>query len=128
MLFSSSDLAGLDAGLGAALKQYGIEAAKVVSKGALNIKNDARAHAPHGPHTPQYASSITYDMHSSAGEIRASIGPDKNKPQGPLGNIFELGAPGKPPQPHLIPALEAEDPRFYVAAGELGEKLLRDYL
>lgn len=127
-MFSSRDLAKLDAGLAKALAELEPQARKMVSKGALNVKNGARARAPHGPHTPSYAASITYDLTDRAGEIRAQIGPDKNRPQGPLGNIFELGTPRHPPQPHLIPALDEEEPRFAVNAEELGEKLLKDWL
>lgn len=128
MFSSTRDLAKLDAGLARALTALAPAARAVVSKGALNIKTDAREHAPHGPHTPHYANSIGYDLQDRPDEIRAPIGPDKNKPQGPLGNIFELGSPGRPPQPHLMPALDREEPRFRAAIADLGVALLREYL
>lgn len=127
-MFSKRDLDRLDADLAATFRDYAKEARAVVARGALNIKNDARDRAPHGPHTPAYAASITYDLGDTVSEIRAAIGPDKNRPQGPLGNIFELGSPGRPPQPHLMPALDAEEPRFREHIADLGERLLKDHL
>jgi len=93
----------------------------VVSKGALNVKKTARQLAPSGPHTPAYRYSITYDTFVRGGQVVAEIGPDKDRNQGPLGNIFEYGTSEHPPQPHMGPALEQEaDPfeRFLSAALE----------
>ena len=127
-MFSSRDLKGLDAALAVALKQVEPAARAVVSKGSLNIKTDAQQRAPHGPHTPYYASSITYDLYDRRDEISSQIGPDKNRKQGALGNIFELGTPGHPPKPHLVPAADAEEPRFQQHVADLGVQLLKDYL
>lgn len=127
-MFSKRDLDKLEAGLAKALTETAKQARKTVSKGALNIKNEAKRRAPHGPHTPTYAASITYDLIDRVDEIRAPIGPDKGRPQGPLGNIFELGSPGRPPHPHLVPAADAEEPRFREHVADLGVDLLKDYL
>lgn len=97
---------------------------KVVSKGALNIKTEARENAPHGPHTPHYRNSINYDIKREDDAVEAEIGPDKNKRQGPLGNIFEYGTIDTPPKPHLEPALDHEEDRFYEACEQLAVDLV----
>ena len=94
----------------------------VVSKGALNIKNDARRLAPRGPHTPNYASSINYDVtsdHSATAEIVAEIGPEEGRRQWGLGNLLEYGSQHNPPHPHHEPALDNEAPRFIAACEAL---------
>lgn len=89
----------------------------VTARGALNIKNDAqasiRAQTRH-IFVKQYPNSITYDITKSSGtEVRAEIGPDKDKPQGALGNLLEFGSPShNAPMPHLVPAFEAEAPTY----------------
>lgn len=97
---------------------------RVVSKGSLNVKNDARELAPHGPHTPHYRNSISYDITTGDGWVEGEIGPDKNRRQGALGNLFEYGTVDTPAIPHLNPALDAEEDRFYEAAEQLAADLV----
>lgn len=89
-----------------------VEARKVVAKGALNIKNDARRRVSGLAHAPAYPSSITYDTEQTATGATAEIGPDKGKRQGALGNILEYGTLKNAPRPHMGPAAEAEKPKF----------------
>lgn len=98
---------------------------KVVSKGALNVKTDARELAPYGPHTPHYRNSISYDIKREGDTVEAEIGPDKNRRQGPLGNLFEYGTIDTPAVPHLNPALDIEEDRFYEAAEQLAARFAR---
>lgn len=84
----------------------------VVAKGALNIKKGAQAKIGRGPYLPMYARSISYDTRFAGSSVTAEIGPDKDKPQGPLGNLLEYGSGDTAPIPHLGPALEAEEPHF----------------
>lgn len=100
------------------------EAERMVSKGALNVKKRAQELAPKGPHTPHYAKSITYDVTRDGDLIEAEIGPAEGRRQRGLGNLLEYGSPRNPPHPHLEPALDEEEPRFYEAA----EKLAGDFL
>jgi hypothetical protein len=84
----------------------------VTSRGALNIKNAAKAailaQTTH-KYVKQYPNSITYSILQSSGtKVWAEIGPDKDKPQGALGNLLEFGSPSSTPLPHLVPAWEAE--------------------
>jgi hypothetical protein len=101
----------------------GIAAVGVVERGALNVKTTARGLAPSGPHTPAYASSITYTMKISGSQVAAEIGPEP-RGQGNLGNIFEYGTSTQGPQSHLAPALEQEAPRFERFMAQLADGAL----
>lgn len=100
------------------------EAAKVVEKGALNIKNGARRRVGRPAHAPAYPNSITYDTRTAATGSEAEIGPDKGKRQGALGNLLEYGSINNAPIPHIRPAADEELPKFEKAMQELGERLL----
>ncbi|MGC5033076.1 hypothetical protein [Micromonospora sp. DT229] len=101
------------------------EARKVVQRGALQIKRDAQQRISGLKHAPAYPHSITYDTKETPGGAVAEIGPDKNRRQGALGNILELGTVKNPPRPHMIPAAQAEEPKFERALADLAERLLR---
>jgi len=97
----------------------------VITKGALNIKNAARdailADTRH-VFVKQYPYSITYDVSVGAGAVvSAEIGPDKDKPQGALGNLLEFGSSKNAPIPHLVPAWEAEIDNTEMWIGKAGE-------
>lgn len=100
------------------------EAMAVVTKGALNIREDARHRVTGHRHLPLYPLAITADTYVSLTGPSAEIGPDKTKPQGPLGNIVEYGSVKNPPIPHMLPAGEAEQPRFEAAMEALMVKAL----
>jgi hypothetical protein len=102
------------------------EAAKVVEKGALNIKQDAQRRIGRPAHAPAYASSISYDMRRAMRGPEAEIGPDKNKRQGDLGNLLEYGSVNNSARPHVAPAAEAEVPKYERAMEELAASLLED--
>lgn len=99
------------------------EARKVVAKGSLNIKTDARRMAPKGPHTPHYPNSITYETGITRTTVASEIGPEHGRRQAELGFIFELGLPTTPPQPHMSPAADLEEPKFYRAMEDLAARL-----
>lgn len=74
---------------------------------------------------PYVAAAVTYDTKLSALAVEAEIGPDKDLPQGPLGNLLEFGSVNNAPIPAGAPALRREEPRFLseierIAAGLLG--------
>lgn len=98
------------------------EARAVVSKGALNIKNEARANAPGGEHAPHYAASINYDLTEKGDLIEAEIGPAEGRRQWGLGNLLEYGSRNNPPHPHIEPALDHEGPRFLKAVEDLAAR------
>jgi hypothetical protein len=126
----SVDTSGLQS-LSAALAAAGAEAERaaraVVSRGALNIKNDWRANARSsgGRHARLYPLSIGYDLiPTPGGGTGAVIGPDKDGPQGPLGNILEYGTSRQGGHNDGGRALLAEEPRFIAAVEQLGGGLL----
>lgn len=103
------------------------QAKKIVGKGCLNIKKEAqriiRANSPHG-YLPHYPRSIGYDVTASGDRVLGVVGPDINKLQGGLGYIIEGGTIHNAPIPHLLPARDAEVPRFEQYAAELGVDLI----
>jgi hypothetical protein len=122
------DLNDLERDLEQAASRMPAEAHAVVSKGALNIKNDWRDAwddlREHGKHVHK---TIGYDITSAGGdEIIANVGPDarKLKMQGALGGIIEFGSPTSAPIPGGAPALIKESPRFEEALGAAAERLL----
>jgi hypothetical protein len=109
--------------LGLAAEQVLPEARKVVAKGSLNIKTDARRLAPKGPHTPHYANSITYETGVTKTTATGEVGPEHGRSQAELGHLFEYGSPTSPPHPHLTPAGDLEEPKFYTAMEDLAVRL-----
>lgn len=104
------------------------QGAAIVGKGALNIKTEAvRLISGHTRHLPSYPRSINYDLTPGDDFVEAEIGPLKDRTQGALGNILEYGSPGRPPIPHLAPALDAEEPRFVDQVEQLGGRLTARY-
>ncbi|WP_229401918.1 hypothetical protein [Micromonospora okii] len=107
------------------------EAAKVLGRGALNIKKDAqrtvrRKLRGRRSHLRRYPYSIGYDVYQGLRGPTADIGPDKNKTrlQGPFGAIVENGSLTSAPMPHMRPAGEREAPKFAAALEDLAAKLL----
>lgn len=122
------DLGDLADALRRAAKRAPEETRKVVSKGALNIKNDWRKRWSGYAHAPALPSAVTYDIRSSGSRIEAEIGPDKAKRQGALGNLFEFGSVNNAPIPGGVPALEVETPKFTQALEDLAERLITEEL
>lgn len=84
----------------------------IIEHSAHNIKNDwaRNARASSGSYAPAYPSSISYDLTVEGLNPGAEIGPDKAKPQGPLGNILEFGSVNNPPHNDGGRALDEEAP------------------
>ncbi len=122
--FDAGDFERLARDLDRAVDVAPAEARKVVEKGSLNIKNDARRRIMGLAHAPAYPYAITYDTRLTATGAWGQVGPDKDKRQGALGNILEYGTRKNPPHPHLAPAAEAEEPRFVRALENLVVKAL----
>lgn len=99
-----------------------VKARAVVSKGSLNIKNDARRMAPGSGHAKHYPASINYDVTEMPLEIVGEIGPVEGRRQRGLGNLFEYGSEHNPPMPHLEPALDNEELKFIAACEALSEE------
>lgn len=120
---------GLDelvADLTAAPRKVAVGAVAVVTKAAVNIRDDARRFASGIAHAPAYPASITYDLDVSytTGDVRAEIGPDKDRTQGALGNILEYGTSKNAPLSHLGPALDIEGPRLVDGMADMAGRVL----
>lgn len=91
---------------------------------ARNIKDTARENSQGMEHAPHFPRSITYDISANTSllrnvlggggtdELYAEIGPDKNLPQGALGNLLEYGSIRNPPQGIMHGALQANEADF----------------
>lgn len=96
----------------------------VLSKGALNIKNQMREsfEASGNAGFRFVGRTVSYDLHTEGNELSAEIGP--TKPAGALANVAIFGTPrggGTVADPRE--ALEAEGPRFEKALADLAEEL-----
>jgi hypothetical protein len=98
------------------------DARKVLAKGALNIKTDARRRRSGSKYLPRLAAAITYDSHETPSGGWAEVGPEHGKPQGNLGHIPENGTPTSAPEPYMAPAAAAEQPKFERAMQDLAVK------
>lgn len=100
------------------------EVRAVVTKGAQNIKADARRNALQSAPTRNAGApyAIGYDTTVRRTAVEAVIGYDKDKPGGALGNLLEFGGKGDASPPHrdLGRALDAEEPGFLREMGRVG--------
>ena len=113
--FDTSELDHLAADFVDSVDEAMDAAVRVTKRGALNIKNGARARfrsQVRELYLPHYARAIDYDVWESGLEVTAEIGPDSSKPQGGMGPGVELGSVNTAPRPHLFPAFEEEEPRW----------------
>lgn len=126
MSFDASQVRAFAARLEAAGASTAREVRAVVTKGALNIKEQLRAEASGSTHFGQVARSINFDVRETSGGVEAEIGPDKQRsPSGKLGNIAYFGTSrggGTLPDPEG--ALQAEGERFERALLDLAEGAL----
>ena len=102
-------------------------AEKITQVAAIKIKKGAQKRirsASEAGHIPGYPASITYDTTTKGVSVSAEIGPDKDRNQGPLGNVLEYGTSDTAPIPHLQPALEAEAPIFERLLAEAAVRLV----
>lgn len=91
----------------------------VVSKGALNIKQQLAAEMGGSTHFGQIKRAISYDIKVDGGGVAAEIGPRKGSP-GSLANIAYFGgAGGGGTVPDPSGALLAESDKFESALSEL---------
>lgn len=91
----------------------------VVSKGALNIKQQLAAEMGGSTHFGQIKRAISYDIKIDGGGVAAEIGPRKGSP-GSLANIAYFGgAGGGGTVPDPSGALLAESDKFESALSEL---------
>lgn len=122
--FESSDLPKLAFDLDEAARVAPAESRKVVAKGLLNIKADARRRREGSKYFPRLPYAITYETGMTPTGAWGEVGPDHAKPQGNLGHIPEYGSLRTPAEPYMAPAADAELPRFERAMQDLAEKAI----
>jgi hypothetical protein len=76
------------------------------------VKSSWQEKASGNVFAPAFPASITYDTVATATEIRSEIGPDKDRPQGALGNLIEFGSVNNPPRGYGQAALEENEDDF----------------
>jgi len=113
----TSQVRSLAADLRGAGSRVSSKVPAVVSKGALNIKNQMREEADQSTHF-RFDYTISYDLEE--GGFSAIIGPEKGG-AGSLANIAYFGGAngGGGTVPDPVGALEAEIPNFTKAIGAL---------
>lgn len=125
----ADDLDRLIADLETAGEQVYRDTTKIVEKGAVNVKREWRKNAKRsaGAHGKRYPRSITYDIYEEAADlaVEAEIGPDKDLPQGALGNLIEFGSVNNPPNNDGGRALRGEAPRLEEHLGKAGEDAIK---
>lgn len=95
---------------------------RVVSRGALNVKNDLRADASGGVSYRHFPRSIDYDI--TDGGLGAEIGPNKDQIQGALGNLLYFGTSKTGPVLDINGPLHKEEPRLLDAIADVAEDIL----
>lgn len=124
VIVDASEIRGLADDLRNGYREAAVGVRAVVSKGALNVKRDWQRQWTGLHHAPRLAAAVGYDVSVTRYSVTATIGPDKNKPQGALGNIIEYGTVKNTPKPGGGPAAEREAPRFENAISALAAGLL----
>ena len=94
----------------------------VVSKGALNMKNEMIADASKSQHFKGMAGSITFEHENTSSLIRRVVGPDKGRRGGALGNIAYFGTSRGGGTLDIDKPLNSEEPRVLSAMHALVEK------
>lgn len=97
----------------------------VVSKGALNVKQELQMDLASSEHFRGITFSVNYDVHVDATGVEGRIGPDKSKYGGALANVAIFGTArggGTVPDPSV--ALLNEGDRFENALGKLLDGLV----
>lgn len=120
-----AELTGLAEHLAGAASGVRAGVRPVVAKGCLNIKKDVRQRWSGHSYAPALPRAVTYDTQETPTGARGEVGPEEDRPQGPLGIIFEFGTVRSRPIPALAPAARAEEPRFMAALEVLGEQAAR---
>lgn len=122
--FDTSELSKLAADIGKAPSRSGRTLRQAIEVTATKVRNSAREKSSGLEHAPAFPASITYDIganHSllretlgggGADSIVAEIGPDKDRPQGALGNLLEYGSINNPPRGIMHGALQENEADF----------------
>jgi hypothetical protein len=94
----------------------------VAKKAGQNVKDGMARDAEGISHAPAFPRSISYSIYPGGlRTVVVEVGPDKDRPQGALGNILYFGTSNNGPVRDIGKALRDETPRFERALLDLGE-------
>lgn len=119
--FDISGLNELVVDLSTASATVGAKVRTVVQKGAANVKQDWQRRASGLSHAPLYPASITYETRIKGMAIEGLIGPDKDLPQGALGNLITYGSVNNPPSGDDVAVANTERPKFEKAIEDIAK-------
>jgi len=113
----AEDFSKLARDLGDVPERSGRTLRQAIEVTARHVRDTARENATGMSHAPAFPYSITYDIEGSGSratgsQLSAEIGPDKDRPQGALGNLIEYGSVKNPPQGIMHGALQANEADF----------------
>lgn len=120
----ASDISKLAADIGKAPSKSGRTLRQAIEVTAVKIRDTAREKASGLEHAPAFPASITYDVGANLSLLRetfgdggadtliAEIGPDKDRPQGALGNLLEYGSVNNSPRGIMHGALQENQADF----------------
>lgn len=110
-------LAQLNALLDRAGKQIVKDVKATVKKTGVEVKKDAIKRvrsgltgAGRGSYLPHYPKAIGFDILD--GGLAVEIGPDGSATQGGMGRAVEFGSSRTGPIAHMLPAADAQEPKF----------------
>ncbi|RFA15835.1 hypothetical protein B7R22_05355 [Subtercola boreus] len=118
--FDFSEINALAASIEEAPREARYNIRKAVTVTSRNIKDAWKAKLQGSDSLPGLPSAVSYDVlsdNSSTAPITAEIGFDKDRRQGPLGNISEFGSPKVAPRGYGLASLNEnqEDFEFGIA-------------
>lgn len=119
-----AEVSALAADMGTSAARVAAEARPIVTKGAVNVKNQMRADAEASTYFGQIGRAVNFDIRGSGLDLVAEIGYDKGSP-GSLANIAIYGTSrggGTVADPEN--ALADELPRFEQALADLAGRIL----
>ena len=118
--FDFSEVFNLAADLDRVPDELREQSAKVTKRALQNVKDETRATVSGHPTWKRIAHTVNYDVDGAEGEVGYD---DEGK--GELAGIYEFGSARRAPHPTLIPAAEAEAPRFVEAVSDTVKDWLR---
>jgi hypothetical protein len=110
--FDFSELDKLAVDIGTASGEVVGNVVKAVKVTSHNVKKDWQEPLQGSSTLPALARAVSYDVTVRATGVEGEVGFDKDKPQGPLGNISEFGSPTSPPRGFGLAALEKNQDDF----------------
>lgn len=110
--FDYSDLTKLAADLGTVPAKSGPNIRKAFEVTSVNVKKAWQEPLKGSASLAGLPSALGYDIETDGTSIKSEIGFDKNRSQGPLGNISEFGSPTIAPRGFGLTALEANQADF----------------